>query len=212
MAKGNAKASLAKNKKRMALFKKITVGVNAAAILYLFGVSGTLFTFGSIVCLVFFAGQEYICLTQIEKHGKPHYGDSGQIASINDLSNPKEMGMFEYVQDLLWVCWCVQLLLLVTSWAWLIYLLVPCYVVYKTWDTLQPLAKKAMESRQTGQNPFVPNIPGTSRPLPGSGQSRKEKRAAARQHEKDEKNAEKAAKKIVTRQQTKENARPFPPR
>eukprot|EP01064_Diplonema_japonicum_P012881 TRINITY_DN2022_c2_g1_i1.p1 TRINITY_DN2022_c2_g1~~TRINITY_DN2022_c2_g1_i1.p1 ORF type:complete len:202 (+),score=41.10 TRINITY_DN2022_c2_g1_i1:62-667(+) len=200
MAKGNAKANDAKNKKLIALFQKISLGINAFVVAYHLGYKGDFFSVSTILYVAFFAVQEYFALQHLEKHGKPQLGSEGQIVSCVNLADPKDLGLYTYVQDLLWVCWTVQVLLLITSYAWFVYVLVPLYGVYKAWDTVGPMLKKAAERHSAGQNPLQPQ-PGPGQRI--QGYSRKDRRAAARQAEKDDKNAEKAAKKAIARASTK---------
>eukprot|EP01059_Diplonema_ambulator_P034821 TRINITY_DN799_c1_g1_i1.p1 TRINITY_DN799_c1_g1~~TRINITY_DN799_c1_g1_i1.p1 ORF type:complete len:202 (+),score=39.74 TRINITY_DN799_c1_g1_i1:145-750(+) len=199
MAKGNAKTNDFKNRKLISNFQKITMGINAAVIVYHLAVKGDFFSVWTILYIAFFAVQEFYAMKHLEKHGKPQLGSEGQIVSCVNLSDPKELGLYTYVQDLLWVCWTVQILLLITSYAWLIYGVVPVYVLYKTWDTIAPFIKKAAERHAQGQNPLQP----TPGPYQRAATSRKDRRAAARQADRDERAAEKAAKKAIQRAQAK---------
>ena len=136
MAKGTAKVNDAKNKQQIALFRKISVAINASVIAFHFCVTGDLISVKTILCVIFFAAQEYYTILALENHGKPSFGDEGQIMSCANLKDTKDLGLYTYVQDLLWVCWATQVILLFSSFGWLIYAAVPSYGLYMAWDTV----------------------------------------------------------------------------
>ena len=142
MARGNAKQNHHKNREQIAMFRKISLGINSAVLAYHFAVSGNLFTLKTIFVTAFFAAQEYYTILALENHGKPALGDEGQVVSCLNLQDVKDLGMFTYVQDILWVCWATQLVLLFSSIGWIMYAAVPAYALYKTWDTVCAGANK----------------------------------------------------------------------
>eukprot|EP01060_Flectonema_neradi_P002018 TRINITY_DN1121_c2_g1_i1.p1 TRINITY_DN1121_c2_g1~~TRINITY_DN1121_c2_g1_i1.p1 ORF type:complete len:199 (+),score=31.17 TRINITY_DN1121_c2_g1_i1:49-645(+) len=190
MARGNAKRNAHINKKRMALFKQITIGINVAlAAYYLY--NGQLLNFRTIVMFAFFGVQEYFSLQMLERHGKPSYDSFGNVVECVNLSDPKDLGMHSLLQDLLWICWAVETTIAFTWYGWIIYLIVPTYGFHKVWKAFGPRLKDMAEKYAAGQNPMP--TPGKGQVI--QGQSRKEKRAAGRKEVKDAKNAAKAALK-----------------
>eukprot|EP01061_Rhynchopus_euleeides_P047038 TRINITY_DN9227_c0_g3_i1.p1 TRINITY_DN9227_c0_g3~~TRINITY_DN9227_c0_g3_i1.p1 ORF type:complete len:228 (+),score=83.99 TRINITY_DN9227_c0_g3_i1:56-685(+) len=207
MAKGTAKVNDAKNRQQIQLFRRISVLINAGVIAYHFCVAGDLISVKTLLCVAFFAAQEYYTILALENHGKPVFGDEGHIVSCPNLKDTKDLGMYTYVQDLLWVCWATQVILLFSSFGWIIYMAVPSYGLYKTWDTVKPMFKRAMEYQRTGGN-MAAQVPPGHRLAGPYAHSRKEKRAAARQAEKDERNAAKAQQKATTVPSRRKAARP----
>ena len=119
----------------MTMFKQITIGLNVAlAAYYLY--NGQLLNFRTIVMFAFFAVQEYFALVLLERHGKVAYDNFGNIVECLNLSDPKDLGMHSYFQDLLWICWAVEAILAFTWYGWILYLIVPTYGAYKGYSAV----------------------------------------------------------------------------
>ena len=148
MAKDNAKKNAISNASRLKLFLVITIAVNAvwliSPLLSLFGGSSSSENiiedgndswslFQLIFYLSFWAGQEYFAYIQLYKAGQPSMDAStGKISDCIDLADPAQLGLMSYAQDLLWVCWGLQLLTqYVSSKFWILYFLIPVFAVYK---------------------------------------------------------------------------------
>lgn len=140
MAKENAKRNLKKNQQRMRTFKLITVLINILYLLLVFVYHRQrIFYWRSILGLAFWLSQEVFCLHALESFGKPTYGADGvTLRSCTDLSNPAELRLYSFAQDILWVCWAVQLLCGFHGFFFVFYIPVPGIILYKVYSFAKP--------------------------------------------------------------------------
>ncbi|ORY81583.1 hypothetical protein BCR37DRAFT_380474 [Protomyces lactucae-debilis] len=87
---------------------------------------------------------------QLERIGSPTFNSDGSLRSSGgDLG---QAGVTEYLTDIVYMTWIVYLLVtFITDYAWLFYLAIPGYAVYKIWPAIQPRlaqARRQMEQQQ----------------------------------------------------------------
>ncbi|KAK7194851.1 hypothetical protein NESM_000406000 [Novymonas esmeraldas] len=141
MAKETAKRNVKKNAARMRVFAAITAVVNGVYIIAILARNGGLPAFRDLLAIGFWLGQEYLAYTTLNALAQPTYGATGELLDCIDAANPKELGYYTFVQDVLWVCWVVQPLCIVHPAFIVFYLPVPATVLYKLWGAvLKPLA------------------------------------------------------------------------
>ncbi|XQJ24159.1 Protein of unknown function (DUF788), putative [Leishmania guyanensis] len=141
MSKETAKKNLKKNIARMRVFSMITAAVNALYVFAIFYRNGSLPSFYDLMAIGFWAGQEYLAYSTLNKLAQPTISPEGGLLDCIDVSNPQELGYYTLVQDILWVCWVVQALCILHPAFIVFYLPVPATLIYKLWDTvLKPLA------------------------------------------------------------------------
>ena len=156
MAKDTAKKNIKSNASRLRTFLIITVAVNILWLLQplFFSSSSTTKSistteegdeveiivddpnawtlFQIIYHLLFWVSQEFFAYQQLYKAGQPEYDSMGNLQSCTDLSDPAQLGLLSYAQDLLWSCWALQLLTqYVSKKFWYLYWLIPIFAVYK---------------------------------------------------------------------------------
>ncbi|KPI87827.1 hypothetical protein ABL78_3054 [Leptomonas seymouri] len=125
---------------RMRAFAMITMVVNAVYVFFILYRNGGLPSFKDLMAISFWAGQEYVAYSTLNKLAQPTLSPEGDLLDCIDASNPKELGYYTVVQDTLWVCWAVQLLCLLHPAFFVFYLPVPATLIYKVWGTvLRPL-------------------------------------------------------------------------
>lgn len=156
MAKDTAKKNIKSNQARLRNFLIITVVINALWLLQPFFLASEEdgWTIFSILSgLSFWVGQEYFTYNQLFKAGQPVYDENGNLQECIDLSDPDQLGILSYAQDILWSCWALQLLTqFVSSKFWYLYLAIPIFAVYKIWTGfLQPMLNMARGAQQQGQ-------------------------------------------------------------
>lgn len=173
MAKDTAKKNVIANASRLKIFLIITIAVNAvwliSPLISFFGDkpsetnvavedsasnNNEWSLFQIIFYLSFWAGQEYFAYIQLYKAGQPSMDAStGKISDCIDLSDPAQLGLLSYAQDLLWVCWGLQLLTqYVSSKFWLLYFLIPVFAVYKIFTGfIKPMLGMAGQAMGNGQ-------------------------------------------------------------
>lgn len=140
MAKDTAKKNWKKNVARMSVFSYITIAVNVVYLLAILYRNGGLPSFADLVAIVFWAGQEYFALGSLKAFAKPTFSPEGDLLDCADASNPKELGYYSFAQDILWVCWVVQVLCIIHPAFFVFYLPVPATIIYKIWGSvLRPL-------------------------------------------------------------------------
>ncbi|KAG5488111.1 hypothetical protein LSCM1_08176 [Leishmania martiniquensis] len=140
MAKGTAKKNLKKNLVRMRVFWIITTAVNALYVLAILYRNGSLPSFRDLAAISFWAGQEYVAYSALNKLAQPTLSPDGDLLDCIDASNPQELGYYTFVQDVLWVCWAVQLLCILHPAFIVFYLPVPATLISKFWGSvLAPL-------------------------------------------------------------------------
>nr|CCD16198.1 unnamed protein product [Trypanosoma congolense IL3000] len=140
MAKDTAKKNVRSNAVRMQVFSLITLAINALCLFLAAWREGSILCFSSIAGLFFWAGQEYASLALLKHFAKPVYGPKGELLDCSDVSDPKELGIYSLAQDVLWVCWVVQLLCFLFHWGFVVlYLPVPVVGLCKLWCFVSPL-------------------------------------------------------------------------
>lgn len=146
MAKENTKKNAKRNNARMKAFKLFTALANILYLCLVFGYHRRgQFYWKDLVGLVFWMGQEIFCLRALENLGKPTFADDGlTLQSCVDLSNPAELGLYSFVQDMLWVCWAVQVLCGVHGFFFVFYLPIPGIILYKLYCTAKPLLSSVL--------------------------------------------------------------------
>jgi hypothetical protein len=156
MAKDTAKKNIKSNQVRLRNFLIITVAVNLLWLLQPLVLASnddpnSSWTIFSILSgLSFWAGQEYFTLRQLHNAGQPTYDENGNLQDCIDLSDPDQLGILSYAQDILWSCWALQLLTqFVSPKFWYLYLAIPVFAVYKLWTGfLQPMLNLARGQQQ----------------------------------------------------------------
>ncbi|KAG5512296.1 hypothetical protein JKF63_07818 [Porcisia hertigi] len=136
MAKETAKKNLKKNMARMRAFSMITAALNCVYVFVILYRNGGLPSFRDLMAISFWAGQEYMAYTTLNKLAQPTIGSDGALLDCIDVSNPQELGHYTFVQDVLWVCWVVQTLCILHPAFIVFYLPVPATLIYKLWGTL----------------------------------------------------------------------------
>lgn len=144
MANNNAKKYAKSNAQRLLLFRQVTlvcVGLHLLCVFlnYLFyfdwetrSFVGSLFW--DLSALSFWGVQEYLALSALAAQGAPTLDEEGNISECIDLQDPAQLGIYSYAQDLLWVCWAVQVLTRLSSWFILFYIPVPLMALSKGWS------------------------------------------------------------------------------
>jgi hypothetical protein len=154
MAKDTAKKNVKSNETRLLIFYAITALVNALWLLHVFFVDRDAWSWLQIVFAVaFWAGQEALALWLLRSAGAPVFDANGALVECTDLADPSQLGIVaEHAQDLLWVCWALQALTqFVTRAAWVLYAVVPLYVVYRVWTQLVQPALDARRNAEAGE-------------------------------------------------------------
>ncbi|KAI8326113.1 DUF788-domain-containing protein [Martensiomyces pterosporus] len=128
MANQSAKRIVQENAARMATMDKVYLAVNG---LYLFvrfvlQYQSTNWT-ESIMYFLSLALESFIYLN-LYKTSRPRYDPGGVLLDAGtDLSQP---GLISYMFDFIYISWAVHLLSLVTKWAWVLYVVIPVYMLY----------------------------------------------------------------------------------
>ncbi|CCW71304.1 unnamed protein product [Phytomonas sp. Hart1] len=144
MAKETAKNNWRRNEARMKVFTFITMAVNLLYTGLIIYHRGGLPSIYDLIAIAFWAGQEYATLQLLKGFAMPSFDVSGELLSCPDASNPKELGYYSFVQDLLWICWTVQTLCNVHTAFFVFYLPVPATLIYKGWTIARPFLTNRM--------------------------------------------------------------------
>eukprot|EP01062_Namystynia_karyoxenos_P059861 TRINITY_DN51289_c0_g1_i1.p2 TRINITY_DN51289_c0_g1~~TRINITY_DN51289_c0_g1_i1.p2 ORF type:complete len:228 (+),score=94.70 TRINITY_DN51289_c0_g1_i1:89-685(+) len=185
MARGNQKQAERDNHSWLSVNNTVMLAVNGLVVLYHLFVSGELASLSTFCSIAFFAGQEWLALMLLRKAAEPVRDGEGTIAECKSLKDTKTLSAMEsFCIDMLWTCEGVQLLLLLTSWAWLIYLFVPVVGAYKLWHLVQPLLS-AMGASNVAAGADEPAGGGRHRSGSQYGESRKDRRQREIQERKD---------------------------
>jgi hypothetical protein len=156
MARETAKKNVKSNAARIQLFRRVTVALFAIQIVWAWLYDSLIPTsFGSAFSLIggltFWVGQELVCISLLEKTGAPEYDSSGDLTNCTDLSDPNQLGVMSYAQDVLWVCWAVQVLVTtVSSYLVVLYLPVPALGAYKGFSYFISPLLAARRAQQAG--------------------------------------------------------------
>lgn len=138
MAKETAKKNARTNATRLQWFRTVTTAINGVYLLNLVLWSdGPMFSIWSIFWILFWGAQEYIALLVLTSHGAAQLDASGDVVDCIDLSDPQQLGIYSYAQDLMWVCWAVQLLTCISNWFFVLYLPVPLMALSKALPLIQ---------------------------------------------------------------------------
>ncbi|KPA73691.1 hypothetical protein ABB37_09620 [Leptomonas pyrrhocoris] len=177
MAKETAKKNLRSNNARMRVFAAITAAVNALYVFAILHRRGGLPSFTDLLAIVFWAGQEYAAYRTLHKLAQPTLSPEGDLLDCIDASNPTELGYYTFVQDMLWVCWVVQLFCILHPAFFVFYLPVPATLLYKLWTTvLRPLASMYFGGGGQGGQPGAQDNGGAAAGGSAAPRNRQERR------------------------------------
>ena len=152
MAHDTAKKNNKKNLARLWKFRLITLVVNAVYCFFTI-IFNQSFVPGmyDVLGLLFWFSQEWIAITLLKVRGAPTTDEaSGEIIDCADLSKPEDLGYYSWAQDMLWICWVVQLLVTIVSpYFWAIYAIIPLFGLYKAWSfVIYPLLSHLLGGRK----------------------------------------------------------------
>lgn len=139
MAKDTAKKNWKRNETRMQVFLYITILVNAVYAVLVLWRRGGYIRLKDILAFGFWLGQEYYCWRALKLFSAPTFNAEGTLASCPDASNPRELGVYTFAQDALWVCWVVQSLCCLHPAFFVFYLPLPATLIYKGYALARPL-------------------------------------------------------------------------
>jgi len=128
------KARKDRAKSNVAALNNLHMGSLAVNLLFLL----FFFTFKSrsIVTWFIFSLPSFLCQFALEKTGRPNVDpNTGAVKSAGeDLAAP---GLTEYMWDVIWVTWAVEVLVLFFgNWVWVLWAVVPAYGAYKGYGLL----------------------------------------------------------------------------
>eukprot|EP00761_Pharyngomonas_kirbyi_P000829 gb/GECH01000830.1/.p1 GENE.gb/GECH01000830.1/~~gb/GECH01000830.1/.p1 ORF type:complete len:179 (+),score=46.22 gb/GECH01000830.1/:1-537(+) len=69
--------------------------------------------------------------SMIQKAAAPTTSDRGEIIDVEDLNRVE--GLTEYMFDILYISWFVQITTMFSEWFWVIYLVIPAFLLFKAW-------------------------------------------------------------------------------
>ena len=139
MAHENAKKNARNNAARLFKFRIIAAVIAASCFLldaFVIGRSAT--WWGMLLWVAFWGAHNFIPLFFLTALGKPDRNPAtNEIIDCVDLSDPKQLGIYSYAQDVLWFCWFLQpLQALFSNWFMLLYLPIPGYAGYKLFSSV----------------------------------------------------------------------------
>jgi hypothetical protein len=139
MAKGAAKRVIADNKKALSFVWKgswltslfhLTVQLSFPSKRRIFLDDPSRWGIYIISCLAWF-----LCYRYLEWEGRVVY-DSRTKEVISEGAAITQPGLYEYVFDIIYLTWILQVASVLSFYVWLAYLLIPIYTVYKLWTKL----------------------------------------------------------------------------
>ncbi|KAG9236994.1 hypothetical protein BJ875DRAFT_191356 [Amylocarpus encephaloides] len=119
----------------------------------LFLLANFVFRRRSLLAYIFFSTPSFICQFILETTGRPKYDASTKALKTagEDLSAPGSAA--DYMFDVIWVTWgCLLLVTFFGNWAWLLWLVVPVFGVYKGYGMLS-MARNMMGGGQGAEMP-----------------------------------------------------------
>eukprot|EP00796_Vickermania_ingenoplastis_P010747 gene10747-7475_t len=138
MAKDTAKKNWRRNEVRMKTFTIITAAVNIIYCAVVLHYRGGYIRMVDVLSVLFWAGQEYYCLRALQRFAAPTFAPDGSLQRCPDVSDPAELGIYTFAQDMLWVCWLVQTLCNLHHAFIVFYLPVPATIIYKGYTLARP--------------------------------------------------------------------------
>lgn len=137
MAKNTAKINVRKNQARLRLFWLITAACNLVHLAAIWWTSGLPPTLWQFFAITFWLGQQAGAMRVLASWGRATLDEMGNLDACADLSDPSQLGLASYAQDLLWVCWALQVLSsAVSSYFSIFYVAVPVFAVAKLWSSV----------------------------------------------------------------------------
>jgi len=139
MAKGAAKRVIADNKKALNFIWKGSWLTSLFHLVIQLSLSGkrqvffhNLSHWGIYVvsCLACF-----LCYRYLERESRVIY-DSHTKELLSEGAAITQPGLYEYVFDVIYLTWILQVLSVISSYVWLGYLIIPIYALYKLWTKL----------------------------------------------------------------------------
>jgi hypothetical protein len=148
MAKNTAKSNIKTNAVRLRNFWIITVVCNIVHLAVLYFTSG--FGIWPLLGVAFWASQQIGAMKILSSRGAPTYEADGSLVDCVNLADADQLGFASYAQDLLWVCWALQVLAnVVSGYFSMIYVVVPVYGFAKAWSgIISPLLQQRSQMAQ----------------------------------------------------------------
>lgn len=110
--------------------------IGSAVVNGLFLAWSLLFRSRSLLAYVLLSLPSFICQFALEKAGRPKF-DAATGALKSSGEDLSAQGLTEYMWDVCWVTWGVQVLvMLFGNWLWLLWSVVPAYGAYKGYGLL----------------------------------------------------------------------------
>eukprot|EP00672_Neobodo_designis_P012861 CAMPEP_0174856104 /NCGR_PEP_ID=MMETSP1114-20130205/35086_1 /TAXON_ID=312471 /ORGANISM="Neobodo designis, Strain CCAP 1951/1" /LENGTH=205 /DNA_ID=CAMNT_0016090881 /DNA_START=41 /DNA_END=655 /DNA_ORIENTATION=+ len=190
MAKNTAKANARSNAQRLQQFWLITLACNLVHIATIWLWAGFPPSLWQLCGVGFWASQQVTAMKMLSSRGAPSYDAEGRIDDCADLSDPNQLGFATYAQDILWLCWALQVLSnAVSGYFSVLYVIVPVYAIYNAWTKLigPMLAQRAqMQQMAAAGGAGAAGAGGAQAPpgavpqAPGQPQTREQRRKAER--------------------------------
>ena len=117
-----------------------------------------LISFWSLFEAAFWASHYSAALFSLTALGRPTLADptnpKSEVIECADLSDPKQLGLYSYAQDILWWCWFCQFSYdLVTKYAIALYFPIPCFIAYKIFTGIvSPVLESRSQMAQQQQD------------------------------------------------------------
>lgn len=121
---------------RLQIFTYVTLTVNVLYVSAIMYRRGNLPYMVDLAAIAFWGGQEYFALGALRRFARPTFSSTGELLDCPDAANPQELGFYSLAQDILWVCWVVQVLCLIHPAFFVFYLPVPATIMYKVYSTV----------------------------------------------------------------------------
>lgn len=132
MANQGAKKRKEENERHMKMLLRIILGSNAFFILIRLCFQFSSFGWRMWVALALTSTAYKLCYDQIRGMALPSYDENGELIDGGyDLSMG---GLNGYLHDIIYLTAIIQLLSPLTNWAWVLYLLIPGFGLYKLWE------------------------------------------------------------------------------
>ncbi|KAJ1856091.1 hypothetical protein LPJ73_002233, partial [Coemansia sp. RSA 2703] len=123
MANQSAKRIAQENASRLALLKKLLMGVNGLYLFVRLFLQYSSLRWTEFLLYLVTLALELVLFSSLQSSARPRYDASGVLVDGGtDLSQP---GLVSYMFDYIYVTWFVHVLSLVTRWAWMVYLVIP---------------------------------------------------------------------------------------
>ncbi|CAH2355526.1 SRP-independent targeting protein 2 [[Candida] railenensis] len=154
----------------------ITLAINALVILIIYFFSRP----SSFLPYIIFSFPAFFSQYTLEKSGRPKYGNDeyGQHRLISSGDEIKGEGLFEYMFDIIYVTWFLDILMVAfgSNKVWWLFLAVPGYASYKLFGFVKPFLSLGKGSKADG----VPESDDTADKSGKKGQSKRQAKLEAR--------------------------------